>query len=411
MTEAAHPLSTFAYRAQTPDGQAISGTIDANDQAEADRRLLGLQLRVLDLQPAAPSLRSRLWRGQLGADDFLAFNQQLAQLTAAGLPVEHGLQLIAQEVRRGKLRRTIDLVAADLESGKTLAQAVDAHRGKFPPLYARLIDAGIRAGNLSAVLLNLGRHLTLVRRMQAAVWRALAYPVIVLLAFSAIFLFVMTHVVPLCRMTMFRGFELPGITRVALHVSDFLGGIPFWPTVAATAILVLLIYLAFWLIGRDRNISEYLLLSTPLLAPVWRRNLAARWCDAVGLGVDAGMDLPASIELADDAIGSPGLEADGQGIVATISHGRPISAAPEGKILPPMVLAAMDLGATRGELSQALHSLSASYQQQSELRLAAMQAILTPIVLLILGVFLGLLMLALMAPLLALIQTIAGPTH
>jgi type IV pilus assembly protein PilC len=212
-------------------------------------------------------------------------------------------------------------------------------------------------------------------------------------------------------MTMFRGFELPGITRVALHVSDFLGGIPFWPTVATTAILVLLIYLAFWLIGRDRNISEYLLLSTPLLAPVWRRNLAARWCDAVGLGVDAGMDLPASIELADDAIGSPGLEADGQGIVATISHGRPISAAPEGKILPPMVLAAMDLGATRGELSQALHSLSASYQQQSELRLAAMQAILTPIVLLILGVFLGLLMLALMAPLLALIQTIAGPTH
>jgi len=406
MTEAAHPLSTFAYRAQTSEGQAISGTIDAADQADADRRLAGLHLRVIELQPAAPPLRSKLWYGKLAADDFLAFNQQLAQLTAAGLPVERGLQMIAQEIRRGKLRRTIDAVTADLENGKTLPQAVDAHRGKFPPLYARLIDAGIRAGNLSAVLLNLGRHLTLVRRMQAAVWRALAYPAIVLLAFAAIFFFVMTHVVPLCRMPLFRGMQLPAITQAALDVSDFLGGIPFWPTLAAAAVLGMLIFLTLGLIGRDPNISEHLLLPLPLVGAVLRRNLIARWCDAVGLGVDAGMDLPAAIELADDAIGSPGLKADGQAIIAAISNGRPISASPEGKILPPMVPAAMDLGATRGQLSQALHSLCAGYQQQAEMRLAALQAILTPVVLLILGLFIALLMFALIAPLMAMFGAI-----
>jgi type II secretory pathway component PulF len=401
MAEAAPPLSTFAYRAQTPDGQAISGTIDAADRAEADRRLLGLQLRVLDLQPAARPLRSKPLRGE----DFLAFNQQLAQLTGAGLPVERGLRLIAQEIRGGRLRRTVDLVAADLEQGKTLPQAVEAHRAKFPPLYARLIDAGIRAGNLSAVLLNLGRHLTLVRRMQSAIWRALAYPAVVLVGFVVLFLFIMIHLVPLCRMTMFKGMQMPALTQAALDFSDFLSGIPVWPAMAVIVAAGLLIYLTLWLIARDRSVSEHLLISLPLIGPVWRRNLVARWCDAVGIGVSAGMDLPAAVELADDAVASPGLKADGQGIIAAISNGRSISTAPQGKILPPMVPTAMDLGANRGELSQALASLSATYQQQAELRLVALQAILAPIVLLILGLLIGLLLLILMAPMLALFQS------
>jgi type II secretory pathway component PulF len=403
MTEAAHPLSSFIYRARTADGQAISGAIDAADQSDADRLLANLQLQVLELSPAARPSHLRLPRGQLRGEDFLAFNQQLAQLTGAGLPVERGLRLVAQEMRRGKLRRAVDAVATDLETGKTLPQAIEAHRNRFPPLYSRLIDAGIRAGNLSAVLLNLGRHLTLVRRLQTAIWRALAYPAIVLLAFLFIFLFVMARVVPLCRIEVFRGTVLPVTTQIALAVSDFLWRIPLWPALVVIVAVGLLIFLTLWLITRDRGISEGLLLRLPLLGPIWKRNLLARWCDAVALGVDAGMDLPAAIEVADDAIASPALRADGQAIIAAVSNGRPISAAAAGKILPQIVLAAMELGAAHAQLPQTLHSLCISYQQQSETRLAALQAILTPIVLLILGVFIGLLVLALFAPLMAMI--------
>jgi type II secretory pathway component PulF len=66
----------------------------------------------------------------------------------------------------------------------------------------------------------------------------------------------------------------------------------------------------------------------------------------------------------------------------------------------------MELGAAHAQLSQSLHSLSISYQQQSEARLATLQAILTPIVLLILGIFLGALLLALFAPLITMIAII-----
>src|SRR2546423_9386127 len=90
----------FAYRAQRLDGQPLSGTIDAASADQARERLESLRLRVLELGPAtavtaAPGVRA------LRGDDFITFNQQLAHLTAAGLPMVQGLRLIAQDLRGG----------------------------------------------------------------------------------------------------------------------------------------------------------------------------------------------------------------------------------------------------------------------------------------------------------------------
>src|SRR6478752_70109 len=135
--------STFAYEAQTAGEEAISGTIVASGTAEASRRLEAMGLRIIELKPADPVGRGRPLRG----DDFLAFNRQLAQMTASGLPVEYGLRLIAKDMRSGRLGATINAVAADLEGGMSLGDAFERHADRFPPLYGRLVRAGIRANN------------------------------------------------------------------------------------------------------------------------------------------------------------------------------------------------------------------------------------------------------------------------
>src|SRR5687768_14962714 len=104
---------SFAFQAQSDDGHRINGTIDAPDADAVMERLQALRLRVVDVERvrsagAAPDVRSN-GNGDAGAEpakmssarpvgsggplrgeDFAAFNQQLAQLTKAGLPVEHG---------------------------------------------------------------------------------------------------------------------------------------------------------------------------------------------------------------------------------------------------------------------------------------------------------------------------------
>jgi len=162
--------NTFAYRAQSIDGQPLTGTIDAASPDHARQQLESLRLRVLELAPAqaaAPATRP------LRGEDFLTFNQQLAHLTSAGMPLEQGLRLIAQDMNRGAVANTIRQIADELEKGVPLGQAFEKHAAQFPPAYGHLIDAGVKTSNLSGMLLNLSEHLRTLANLRAALWRAM----------------------------------------------------------------------------------------------------------------------------------------------------------------------------------------------------------------------------------------------
>src|SRR5688500_2972005 len=185
--------NTFAYQAQTPDGLRMSGTVEAPDVADAQRRLVELGLRVSEIAPTQRAPRARALR----SSDFMAFNQQLAHLAKAGLPLEHGLRLIAADLHGGgRLARTVEMVAAELERGTPLGEAFEKHRGHFPSLYGRLVAAGVQAGNLPGVLFNLGRHLELTQRLREALWRGMAYPLAVIAGLALVLMLIGNHVLP-----------------------------------------------------------------------------------------------------------------------------------------------------------------------------------------------------------------------
>jgi type IV pilus assembly protein PilC len=121
------------------------------------------------------------------------------------------------------------------------------------------------------------------------------------------------------------------------------------------------------------------------------------------------MDLPAAISMADDAIGSEKLKSDGNAIVSAVSAGRPITEAKPGKILPPMVIAAIDLSAKSNDLPRGLATLSYLYEQQAELRLGLVEVVLTPVMIILIGLMIGALLAAVFAPIISLIDTISGP--
>ncbi len=421
MTQRQDRRESFTYRAQGPDGQEISGTVNAINQEDALRRLQGLNLEKIELGEEA-ALGMAHWAAPLNGEDFRVFNQQLAQLTGAGLPVEQGLRLLAAEMRKGSMQRTLETVAQELEGGKSLPQAVAAHRDQFPPLYGELIDAGIRAGNLSGILLNLGNHLTLVRRLQAILWQTLTYPLIIVLGFLGVLYFMMVDLVPKWKPLMagfsgatfwmpvrgnfgsYQDFEIPAYTKVVFALSDLVSA---WPTKLILAAILGLAVIAIIFMGQARrreSWAEGVLLHLPVVGGVLRQNLISRWCHAVALGVEAALDLPAAIRLADDATDSRPLRRDGAAMIASLSAGQPIGAVHGGQILPATVIAAMEASSERGDLAITLRALSQMYQQQAEIRLGAVQAVLTPAVLILIGLIVGALMVALFAPLLSLLN-------
>lgn len=410
---------TFRYEAISAEGRVVTGQIDASDEPSAREELRRLSLSPRRFEPvAAPRV------APLGATDFAAFNEQLAHLARAGLPVEHGLRLVAQDLSRGRLKSAVDAVSADVAAGVELPAAIDRHRRAFPPLYANVVDAGIRAGNLPAVLFNVGRHLELTQRLRTTLTRALAYPVALLLSLVLVSAFLSAHVLPVMSAFFMKPngalqssydiawqFGRPGprptIPWVTLAMLQF-GRIAPW--IALAAIVAVLGGLVLWPLLRGTRLGarvrDDVLVRLPLVGPAVRFDLVGRWCDAARIGVEAGLDLPAAVALANGAIGSRRLARDGGRIVDALSAGNGVAAAGPFGLLPPTVPATLDLAARSRELPRALATLSDLYARQAEARARAIPLVLTPILLILIAAVIAVMLASIFVPLVRMLSSL-----
>lgn len=403
-SDTSQPLRSFVYRAQTNEGSTLHGVIEAADGDAARWQLQSLGLRLIELEAAeGKPARGKPVRG----DDFIAFNQQLAQLVKAGLPVERGLRLMAGEMK-GRLAATLRQVADDMAAGQSLADAFDRQRDRFPSGYARLVEAGVKSGNLADVLANLSRHLELTGRMRGALWRTLAYPIVMIVALLGVLWFMDALVLPAFReLTGELVMRSPQRAYTSLWTMEevqpepkwpLLTQLLFWVAAAAPWVLGLLVVggtalaLAWGRLqmrGADHFWIERLLGKLPLVGSVLRYDSLARWCDGVRIAVRSGLDLPASIELAGDVAGSPTLNVDGELLIDTLREGQRLADAPPLARVSPSTVLAMDLGAARGDLPQTMATLSDLYEQQARHRIDVAAAVLQPVMIVVLGIFVG----------------------
>lgn len=395
---------TLQYRAQTPQGGNIQGTLQAMDVESAREQLVSLGLTILEMQPAGAPGFALPRRGISGADLQL-FNQQLINLTQSGLPVEQGLRLIAQDLNSSKLRSAVEQVISELDRGQSLAEAFDSQRKHFPAMYARLMEVGTRTGRLPGVLFNLGQHLQMVSYLKTSLTRMFAYPVIVCLFFTVIMGFMSYYIGPAFE-EIFADFDtdLPAMT-VALMAFFHMGAV-----IVPACLIVIGVFVVT--IGMLRlsplwfSVMDGMMHYVPLLGAVLRRNAIARWCDAVRMGVNASMDLPSAMMLASDLICLPSVTQDTQKVIACVGEGRPFASIDKLYVLPASVLASIELAENAPSLESSLEDLSSMYRQQAQLRTMSLETTLTPILMVGMGLVIGFCVLGLFMPLVKLITNL-----
>jgi type IV pilus assembly protein PilC len=405
--DSARPVQSFAYQAQTPQGQTLTGTIDATDVDAATQTLASLHLRVTAMEQ---SPRPKSGGAMLRGADFLAFNQQLSHLTAAGLPVERSLRLLAREMG-GRRAAAVNAIAEELEKGTPLEAAFEKYASIFPPLYGMLIHAGMKASDLPAMLLNLGRHVEMIQRLRAAFWRAATYPLAVMAALLVVLGFLWLWVIPQLATNLVGGIirdfhlEMPFAYYTVIAIAQ---GIDITVMIVVAAILFLTAL--FFIVSRfpgGSKLTQRMLMPMPLVGRILRLNLLARWCDAFFLATTGGLDLPTALTLAGTAVDSDPLSADSKKLADAVSAGQPIDAA-QTRVLPPVVPAALRLGAENHDIPATANMLAKMYQEQAELRLAILPQLLSPIFMIVAAICIGLAVLTVVLPILAFTTLVMG---
>ena len=196
-------MAEFVCRLGTPAGEIVTRTIEASAVHEARARLEREGFKVFNITPpkvegvtSFTKVSGGSGRTKVKANDFLLFNQQLAALLRAGIPILQAISMLRRRATSVRLRAVLEAVEDAIRGGAALSQAFAAQGAIFPRIYTASILAGERSGALDEVL---SRYVTYMRRsvaLRRKIRGALAYPMFLLLASLSMVVFLIVYVVP-----------------------------------------------------------------------------------------------------------------------------------------------------------------------------------------------------------------------
>ncbi len=398
-------MATFQYQALTTEGRLMAGTIEAADRDQAADQLGRMNLQVNSLDAAAREKP----RTPVGRNEFLLFNQQLAALTRAGIPLERGLRELAHDIASGAMRRLVVAIADDLEAGVGIEEAFAKHQRSFPPLYGRILKAGVETGRLSEMLTSLNRHLEMSGQTRRIIFEAFTYPAVVFTMASLIVTGILLYIVPQFREVLEEmvGGHLPGLTLGLFAMASNV--VAFWGIVGVVVGVVVLTWLGLSATPGGRRFQESVIVRIPLIGRVYHSSVLARMAEAMSMMVAAGCDMPACLRLGAGASGSERAVLEAEMVASQVEQGVGILEAGQfSHMVPRLFFYSMQLGAQRNELQDNLHSLSRMYADHTRCIQARLETVALPIMIIFLGGFVAMMVMALFLPMVQVITSLSA---
>lgn len=344
--------------------------------------------------------------GRLSGAEAAELSRQIASLTSAGLPLASGLVALGEELPRGRLRRSMNDLARTLEAGIPLEQAVMDENERIPPHLRGLVIAGVRSGDLGAILSRFTQYTSIGAELKRALWLSLAYPILTVCAAGALFLLVCSILVSQFD-AIYRDFNvpLPRLTVALVQVSGLV-------TSAGTPLATLVGLILAWWMGSHLFLTPAMRRSLasrlPFLGTVWRSTSLAEFCHLLALLLESRLPLPEALRLTGQGVQDVDIDRACRGVALQVEAGRSLAEAMEKR--PPFPFGLTRLlrwAEMQRTLPEVLHVAGAMYEARARTHSAFVGAVFNLLcVLLVLSMFV--IVPALFAPLITLISRLAG---
>ena len=389
-------MALYRYRAIAADGTLHRGRLEWPDRAGAGGWLRRRGLEPLELR-RLPGRSARLDRPGRIELHFL-----LQRLVEAGIPLLEVLDELQRERHAPALRSVAGQLALRVEGGETLAAAMASLPAAFDPLGVALVAVGERCGRMGEALGRVQQELAWRERLLGRLRRSLIYPAVTLAVVTAVALFLLLEVVPgLIELSASLGRPPPAETRWLLALVEGLEWALPWAA-ALLAPLGVLLWGALRLLPAAALAGDRLLLRAGWIGRQLRRAAAARICRALAALYGGGVALNEALPVAARAAGNRELERLLLEAAGQVAAGAPLSRAldPGGGAapLPPLTLRMVEVGERSGTLEAALEHAAAVAERRLDADLERAQALLEPLLTLLLGGMLGWIVLAVLGP-------------
>jgi type IV pilus assembly protein PilC len=392
----------FRCRLGTPGGEIVEAVYiaDSEDRLRRELEEKGLYILALQRKGALSGLSlGGARRRRVSRQEFLVFNQELATLLKAGMPLVQSLDILRQRVANVTFKAVLDTVHDKVKAGTALSDAFAEHGDLFPGVYAASLLAGERSGNLDSVIRRYVAYEKVIGNVRRKTISALIYPAILVLMMVGLIGVIVLKVVP--AFSEFYGNfgrELPLSTQLIVGFSEFMVSNLL---LISIAVIGGAIALAMWAKSPVQRARLHRMLFTlPWAGETFRKFSIAQLARTLSTLLGGGIPLVNALEISVRAIPNKYLAHELEDVRRQVQEGQSFAGSLRSKkVFPDVAIKMVEVGESTGALQEMLNSLAEFYDEEIDTEVGRFITLVEPVLLIVMGAIIAIVVLALYMPL------------
>lgn len=392
----------YEYVAIDQGGQKQTGSIDAVSRDVAISSLQRRGLSVSSVEEVAQeegtlSLNMQLFES-VATRDVVLLSREIATLFEAQVSALRIFRLLASESEKPLLRKTLTVVADDIQAGSSISKALSKHPKVFSDFYTNMVRAGEEAGKLDETFLYLADYLDRSYEVLSKARNALIYPAFVIGTFIVVMILMMTFVIPnISKILIDSGQPIPIYTQAVIAISAFFINYGVF-------LLILLVVGGFFgyryvQTPAGREAFDRFLLSIPYIGDLFKKLYLARIADNMATMLVSGIAVVQAAEITASVVGSAVYEEILADVAASVKGGGAVSTALQAHPEVPGIMTAMiKVGEETGELGSILKTLAKFYNREVSNAVDTLVDLIEPFMIVLLGLGVGILLASVLIP-------------
>lgn len=388
-------MAAYSYTAFDNNGLKKKGYISANSEREARKLIKDLNLTPLKVSHSNAKINNKI---KVKNKDIVIMTRQLSTLLDASTSIDDSLKITADQVNDKNLSNILYNIREDIIQGKRLGNSMKSYPSIFNKTYTSLVTAGDSSGNLDTIFDNLADYLEQSEEIKQKVFSALTYPMI-LISFSilvivALLAFVLPQVV---GQFVKSGTELPVLTQILLFLSNNIFLILI--SIAGISTLGYFAYKRYCSLKTNLLNAHKIILNIPLIGNFILLTETERFASTMSLLLDSGMNLDVALDESSEVFRNAYLKEQIRIAREEVIEGKDfVNTLMKSQIFPDIFIQLIASGYKSGKLPKMFKKVSAFLKNEIESKRSIFLSLLEPIVIIFMGGFIMLIVLAILLP-------------
>lgn len=330
--------------------------------------------------------------------------RQFASLIKANIPLVDALSALIDQTENMKLKSTLSDVRQQVNEGISLRDSLARHPKTFAPIFINMVEAGEASGTLPLVLQRLADFMESQVRLRSKVISAMTYPLLMACVGGGLMLVIFTFVIPkIANIFVSMNKQMPWYTQALMDFSFFLRS--YWWAMLMVGFITGFLVKKYYSTPSGRVKKDRLFLKLPLFGSVVRMVAVSRFASTMATLLNGGVPLVTALGIVKSVVDNEVLAKAVGDAKENITEGQNISEPlKKSGEFPSLLIHMIAIGERTGELPPMLEMVAKNYEEQVNAKVERMTSLLEPLMIVVMGLSVGVIVMAVFVPLLQLQQ-------